>query len=50
MAAVLVTVDLPPFAQPGMRIDISVDAIGDATNLRGGLLIRTPLKGPDGQV
>lgn len=44
MAAVLVTADLPPFAQPGTRIDISVAAIGDASNLRGGLLILTPLK------
>jgi flagellar P-ring protein FlgI len=49
-AAVLVTADLPPFAQPGVRIDISVAAIGDSTNLRGGVLILTPLKGPDGQV
>jgi len=49
-AAVLVTTDLPPFAQPGTRIDISVSAIGDATNLQGGILVLTPLKGPDGQV
>jgi flagellar P-ring protein FlgI len=49
-AAVLVTADLPPFAQPGTRIDISVAAIGDATNLRGGVLILTSMKGPDGQV
>ena len=49
-AAVLVTADLPPFAQPGTRIDISVAAIGDSTNLRGGILILTPMKGPDGQV
>jgi flagellar P-ring protein precursor FlgI len=49
-AAVLVTADLPPFAQPGTRIDISVAAIGDSTNLRGGVLILTPMKGPDGQV
>src|SRR5271165_459222 len=49
-AAVLVTADLPPFAQPGTRIDISVAAIGDATNLRGGVLIITPMKGPDGLV
>jgi flagellar P-ring protein precursor FlgI len=49
-AAVLVTADLPPFAQPGARIDISVAAIGDATNLRGGLLVLTPLKASDGQV
>jgi flagellar P-ring protein precursor FlgI len=41
---------LPPFGQPGTRIDISVAAIGDATNLQGGILVLTPLKGPDGQV
>ena len=49
-AAVLVTADLPPFAQPGTRIDIAVAAIGDSTNLQGGILILTPMKGPDGQV
>src|SRR3984893_819094 len=49
-AAVLVTADLPPFAQPGTRIDIGVAAIGDASNLRGGLLVLTPLKSSDGQV
>ena len=49
-AAVLVTADLPAFGQPGTRIDISVAAIGDCTNLQGGILVLTPLKGPDGQV
>jgi flagellar P-ring protein precursor FlgI len=49
-AAVLVTANLPPFAQPGTRIDITVAAIGDSTNLQGGVLILTPLKAPDGQV
>ena len=48
-AAVFVTADLPPFAQPGTRIDISVGAIGDCTNLQGGMLVLTPLKGADGQ-
>ena len=50
IAAVLVTANLPPFAQPGTRIDITVAAIGDASNLQGGILILTPLKGADGQV
>src|SRR5689334_1013367 len=50
MAAVLVTATLPPFAQPGARLDITAAAIGDATNLQGGILVLTPLKGPDGQV
>ena len=49
-AAVLVLTNLPPFAQPGTRIDITVAAIGDSTNLQGGVLVLTPLKGPDGQV
>ena len=50
VAGVLVTADLPPFAQPGQRIDVNVSSIGNAKSLRGGLLIVTPLKGADGQV
>ena len=50
MAAVMVTATLPPFAQPGTRIDITAAAIGDSASLQGGLLLLTPLKGPDGQV
>ncbi len=49
-AAVLVTADLPPFAQPGTRIDVTVSAIGDATNLQGGMLVLTPLKAANGEV
>lgn len=49
-AAVFVTANLPPFAQPGTRIDITVGAVGDSANLQGGLLVLTPLKGSDGQV
>ncbi len=49
-AAVLVTADLPSFGQPGTRLDTTVSAIGDATNLQGGMLILTPLKAADGQV
>lgn len=49
-AAVLVTANLPPFAQPGTRIDATAAAVGDAANLQGGLLIMTPLRGADGQV
>lgn len=49
-AAVLLTANLPPFAQPGVRLDLSVSAIGDATNLQGGILVLTPLKAADGQV
>ena len=49
-AAVMVTGTLPPFAQPGMHIDVTAAAMGDASNLQGGLLILTSLKGVDGQV
>jgi flagellar P-ring protein precursor FlgI len=49
-AAVMVTATLPPFAQPGMKIDVTVSSIGDAKNLQGGLLIMTPMRAADGQV
>jgi len=49
-AAVMVTATLPPFAQPGTRIDVTAAAIGDASNLQGGLLLLTSLRGPDGEI
>lgn len=49
-AAVMVTADLPPYAQPGARIDATVAAMGDARSLQGGILLMTGLKGTDGQV
>ena len=49
-AAVIITADLPAFAKPGQRIDVTVSAIGKAKSLRGGALIMTPLFGADGQV
>ena len=50
VAAVMVTAQLPPFAQPGQTIDINVSSMANAKSLRGGTLIATPLKGADGQV
>ena len=50
VAAVMVTAELPPFAQPGQRIDVGVSSIANAKSLRGGTLIATPLKGADGQI
>jgi flagellar P-ring protein precursor FlgI len=50
VAAVMVTAELPPFAKPGQKIDINVSAIGKATNLRGGNLLLTSLRGVDGEV
>ena len=49
-AAVMVTATLPPFAQPGMKVDVTAAAIGDASNLQGGLLVMTSLRGADGLV
>jgi flagellar P-ring protein FlgI len=49
-AAVMVTAELPGFAKPGQKIDISVSAIGRASNLRGGTLLLTSLRGVDGEV
>ena len=50
VAAVMVTATLPPFAHQGTRIDVEVAALGDATSLRGGDLLVTPLVGADGEV
>ena len=49
-AAVIVTADLPAFAKPGQRIDVTVSTIGKAKSLRGGALILTALYGADGQI
>ncbi|TAK96294.1 MAG: flagellar basal body P-ring protein FlgI [Aquabacterium sp.] len=50
VAAVMVTASLPPFAQPGQAMDVTVSSLGNAKSLRGGTLIATPLKGADGQI
>ena len=50
VAAVMVTAELPPFAQPGSTIDVQVSSIGDAKSISGGTLIMTPLKGADNNV
>jgi len=49
-AAAIVTATLPPFAQPGIRLDVTVASVGDASNLQGGLLLLTPLRAADGEV
>ncbi|MBU6266140.1 MAG: flagellar basal body P-ring protein FlgI [Sphingomonadales bacterium] len=49
-AAVMITAELPAFAKPGQRIDITVSTIGKAKSLRGGALIMAPLMGADGQI
>ena len=50
IAAVMVTAELPAFTHGGSRIDVSVSALGDATNLTGGTLLVTPLLAADGEV
>ncbi len=50
VAAVMVTATLKPFVTQGERIDVSVSALGDASDLKGGTLLVTPLMGADGEV
>lgn len=49
VAAVMVTAKLPSLARQGGRLDVTVSSLGDAKSLEGGLLLATPLTGPDGQ-
>lgn len=49
-AAVMVTAMLPPFARRGSTIDVVVSSMGDASSLRGGTLVVTPLTGADGEI
>jgi flagellar P-ring protein FlgI len=49
VAAVMITAELPAYAKPGQRIDVNVAAVGKAKSLRGGVLLMTRLRGPDGQ-
>ncbi|HEY8964148.1 MAG TPA: flagellar basal body P-ring protein FlgI [Alphaproteobacteria bacterium] len=50
VAAVMVTATLPPFANQGSRIDVTVSTMGDAKSLQGGTLLVTPLMGADSDV
>lgn len=47
-AAVMITAELPPFAKPGQRIDVTISALGRAKSLRGGTLLLAPMRGADG--
>ncbi|WP_445367997.1 flagellar basal body P-ring protein FlgI [Methylomonas sp. BW4-1] len=50
VALVSIHADLPAFAKPGQKIDVTVSSIGDAKSLRGGSLLMSPLRGADGNV
>jgi len=47
VAAVMITADIPAFAKPGARIDVTISSIGDAKTLQGGVLLQTPMLGAD---
>ena len=48
-AAVMVTAELPAFAKPGQKIDVTVSSMGKASSLRGGSLLITQLVGADNE-
>jgi flagellar P-ring protein precursor FlgI len=50
VAAVAIHAELPPFAKPGLKIDVTVSSVGNAKSLRGGTLLLSPLKGADGEI
>jgi len=50
VAAVMVTADLPAFANVGSRIDVTVSSLGDAESLTAGTLLVTPLKAANGKI
>lgn len=50
VATVIVTAELPAFAQPGQTIDVTVSSIGNARSIKGGTLVATPLRGADGEI
>jgi flagellar P-ring protein FlgI len=50
IAAVMVTANLPPFAEPGTTVDVVVSSAGDAKSLEGGVLLLTALRAADGKV
>jgi flagellar P-ring protein precursor FlgI len=50
MAGVFVVATMPPFSTEGYELDVTVSSAGDARSLEGGILLMTPLYGPDGQI
>ncbi|MEO7241502.1 MAG: flagellar basal body P-ring protein FlgI [Variovorax sp.] len=50
VAAVIITAQLPAFAQPGQTLDLNVSSMGNAKSLKGGTLVATPLRGADGEI
>ena len=50
VAVVMVTADIPAFAKPGTRIDVTVASLGDAKSIVGSVLLQCPLIGADNKV
>ena len=50
IAVVALTANLPPYVRPGQNIDVNVNTMGNASNLQGGMLIQSPLRGADGKI
>jgi flagellar P-ring protein precursor FlgI len=50
VAMVAVTADLPAFARNGGRLYTQVSCLGDASSLKGGVLLQTPLVAADGRI
>ncbi|MFH1860488.1 MAG: flagellar basal body P-ring protein FlgI [bacterium] len=50
IAAVMVTTEVPAFSRVGDKIDVIVSALGDASDLNGGVLLQTPLSGADKKI
>ncbi len=50
VAAVSLHTELPAFAKPGQKIDVTVSSLGTAKSLRGGSLLMSPLKGADNKI
>ena len=46
VALVALSAELPPYARPGGRVDVTVSTIGDCTSLRGGQLLFSNLRYP----
>jgi len=50
MGLVFITAELPRFSRLGAKLDVTISSMGEIESLQGGILMQTPLKGPDGTV
>lgn len=50
VAYVTIIANLPPDHRAGDKMDATMSALGDATDLRGGILLPSPLRGPDDKI